>query len=224
MPETQNHATALVTGAALRLGRAIALDLAKRGWRLGGISDLGAKAESLKEIRPRLTAVRPADPQTRSHSFAVWFSLAPRNLDLQPVSSTTPRGSNGLIGYARVGWRQAELDVNLRAPRASFERENAARRVRLRDQHDRSASGAPTQFFSHHRQIALDGGADARGARHRASVSMRLAPDPCSHTRGKVRQISSASAAPRRLAAPPRLRRSAAPCAFCSTALRSPDR
>ena len=31
----QDPAIALVTGAALRLGRAIALDLAKRGWRIG---------------------------------------------------------------------------------------------------------------------------------------------------------------------------------------------
>ena len=35
MAEQQNPPIALVTGAALRLGRAIALDLAKCGWRIG---------------------------------------------------------------------------------------------------------------------------------------------------------------------------------------------
>ena len=35
MAKEQHPETALVTGAGLRLGRAIALDLAKRGWRIG---------------------------------------------------------------------------------------------------------------------------------------------------------------------------------------------
>src|SRR5262245_17338583 len=35
MAEQQNPPIALVTGAGLRLGRAIALDLTKRGWRIG---------------------------------------------------------------------------------------------------------------------------------------------------------------------------------------------
>src|SRR6476646_7080544 len=63
MVEPTNPATALVTGAALRLGRAIALDLAKQSWRVGvhhhsssaeadalvaEIERLGSKAVALK--------------------------------------------------------------------------------------------------------------------------------------------------------------------------------
>ena len=55
MPETQNHTTALVTGAAVRLGRAIALDLAKCGWRIGvHYQTSSAEAESLVEEIERL--------------------------------------------------------------------------------------------------------------------------------------------------------------------------
>ena len=55
MAEQQIPATALVTGAALRLGRAIALDLAKRGWRIGVHHNTsGAEAQALVEEIERL--------------------------------------------------------------------------------------------------------------------------------------------------------------------------
>jgi NAD(P)-dependent dehydrogenase (short-subunit alcohol dehydrogenase family) len=35
MPDTRHHKTVLITGAARRIGRAIALDMAAQGWRVG---------------------------------------------------------------------------------------------------------------------------------------------------------------------------------------------
>jgi NAD(P)-dependent dehydrogenase (short-subunit alcohol dehydrogenase family) len=120
MAKQQDLATALVTGAALRLGRAIALDLAKRGWRIGvhhhtssaeaddlvrEIERLGSKAVALQADLTRQDqllsivdrcAERLGPPTCLVNNAARFEWDAPDTLDW-------------------IGW-QAELDVNLRAP------------------------------------------------------------------------------------------------------------
>ena len=52
MAQHQGPATALVTGAARRLGRAIALDLAQRGWSVG-VHYHASAAEALAVVEER---------------------------------------------------------------------------------------------------------------------------------------------------------------------------
>src|SRR5262245_31029138 len=120
MNEMQNHATALVTGAALRLGRAIALDLAKHGWRIGvHYPSSAAEAESLVEEIERLgskAVALPADltreDQLRALVQSCAEELAPPTC-LINNSACFEWDSIDTLDWA--GW-QAELDVNLRAP------------------------------------------------------------------------------------------------------------
>jgi len=234
MPEMQNHATALVTGAALRLGRAMALDLAKLGWRIGlHYQTSSAEAESLVEEIERLGSqaiALPADLTSEDQLRGLVQSCAE---ELGPPTCLINNAARFEWDSAETldwgGW-QAELDVNLRAP--IFLTQEFARTL------PKDASGCvinmidqrvwrlTPEFFSYTiaKSALWTATRTLAQALAPAFVSMRLAPDPCSQACGKVSQISSASAAPRRLAAPPRLRRCAAPCAFCSTALRSPDR
>jgi NAD(P)-dependent dehydrogenase (short-subunit alcohol dehydrogenase family) len=120
MPKTQNHATALVTGAALRLGRAIALDLAKRGWRIGvHYQTSGAEAESLVEEIERLgsqAVALPADLTSEAQLRGLVQSCAEKLGSPTCLINNAARfewDSIDTLGWA--GW-QAELDVNLRAP------------------------------------------------------------------------------------------------------------
>ena len=63
MPEMQNHATALVTGAALDSAAPSALDLAKLGWRIGvHYQTSSTEAESLVEEIERLGSKAVALP------------------------------------------------------------------------------------------------------------------------------------------------------------------
>ena len=120
MAEQQIPATALVTGSALRLGRAIALDLAKRGWRVGvhhhnssveadalvaEIERLGAKAIALKADFTREYLVRGL-VQSCAEALGVPTCLINNAARFELDSIDT-------LDWA--GW-QAELDVNLRAP------------------------------------------------------------------------------------------------------------
>jgi len=120
MPEMQNHATALVTGAALRLGRAMALDLAKLGWRIGGhYQTSSAEAESLVEEIERLgsqAVALPADLTSEDQLRGLVQSCAE---ELGPPTCLINNAARFEWDSAETldwgGW-QAELDVNLRAP------------------------------------------------------------------------------------------------------------
>ena len=120
MPETQIHATALVTGAALRLGRAIALDLAKHGWRIGVHHHTsGAEAKSLVEEIERLgskAVALPADLTSEDQLRGLVHSCAEK---LGPPTCLINNAArfewDSVETLDWTGW-QAELDVNLRAP------------------------------------------------------------------------------------------------------------
>jgi NAD(P)-dependent dehydrogenase (short-subunit alcohol dehydrogenase family) len=116
----QNHATALVTGAALRLGRAIALDLAKQGWRVGVHHHTSsAEAESLVEEIARLgsqAVALSADLTSEDQLLGVVHSCAE---ELGPPTCLINNAArfewDSIETLDWSGW-QAELDVNLRAP------------------------------------------------------------------------------------------------------------
>jgi len=129
MPETQNHATALVTGAALRLGRAIALDLAKHGWRIGVHHHTsGAEAESLVDEIERLGSKAVALPAdlTREHFIVFESGSITRKLveefftrerikpeivmETENVEIIKAMVRNGL-GISIIPWQAAAADV-----------------------------------------------------------------------------------------------------------------
>jgi len=219
-----------VTGAALRLGRAIALDLAKHGWRIGVHHHTsGAEAESLVDEIERLGSKAVCAPR-RSHprgsaSGLVQSCAEELGTPTCLINNAARFEWDSIDTLDWAGW-QAEIDVNLRAP--VFLTQSFARTL------PKDASGCvinmidqrvwrlTPDFFSY--TIAKSALWTATRmlaqALARAFASMRLALDPCSRAGSKVRQISSASVAQRRLAAPPRLTRCVAPCAFCSIALR----
>ena len=120
MVEPQNSATALVTGAALRLGRAIALDLAKHGWRIGvhhhsssaEADTLVAEIERLGSKAVALKADLTNDDQLRGLAQSCADALGvPTCL----VNNAARFEWDSIDTLDWAGW-QAELDVNLRAP------------------------------------------------------------------------------------------------------------
>ena len=146
MAEQQIPPIALVTGAALRLGRAIALDLAKRGWQIGvhhrtSAAEAEALVAEIERLGSKAVALQ-ADLTSEAELRRLVRSCA------EELGAPTCLINNA----ARFEWDtidtldwadwQAELDVNLRAPiflTQEFARNAARGRVRLRDQHDRSA-------------------------------------------------------------------------------------
>jgi NAD(P)-dependent dehydrogenase (short-subunit alcohol dehydrogenase family) len=120
MPETQNHATALVTGAALRLGRAIALDLAKHGWRIGVHHHTSrAEAKSLVEEIERLgsKAVALSADLTREDQLRGMVRSCAEELGPPTclINNAARFEWDSIDTLNWAGW-QSELDVNLRAP------------------------------------------------------------------------------------------------------------
>ena len=120
MAEQQIPATALVTGAALRLGRAIALDLAKRGWRIGvhhntSCAEAQALVEEIERLGSKAIAL-PADltneDQLRGLVQSCADALGPPTC-LINNAARFEWDSPDTLDWA--GW-QTELDVNLRAP------------------------------------------------------------------------------------------------------------
>jgi NAD(P)-dependent dehydrogenase (short-subunit alcohol dehydrogenase family) len=120
MTEALEPAAALVTGAALRLGRAICLDLAKRGWRIGvHYHTSSAAAKSLMQDLDRLGAeavALQADLTCEDQLLGLVERCRER---LGPVTCLVNNAARfewdtpETLDWA--GW-QAELDVNLRAP------------------------------------------------------------------------------------------------------------
>ena len=120
MTEAQDPAIALVTGAALRLGRAITLDLAKRGWLIGvHYHSSSAEAEALVDEIERLGAKAVAlqadltrEDQLRRLVRSCAEELGP------PICLINNAARFEWDTPDTLDWAdwQAELDVNLRAP------------------------------------------------------------------------------------------------------------
>jgi NAD(P)-dependent dehydrogenase (short-subunit alcohol dehydrogenase family) len=120
MAERQDFPIALVTGAALRLGRAMALDLAKRGWRIG-VHHLTSSAEAdalVAEIERSgskavaLQADLTREDQLRGLLRACADALGPPTC---LINNAARFEWDTIDTLDWAGW-QAELDVNLRAP------------------------------------------------------------------------------------------------------------
>ena len=120
MPDTQHHNTVLITGAARRIGRAIALDLAAHGWRVG-----------IHFRRSKKEAERLEEEIRSAGGTAV---ALPGNLaDIEDVQSLIPRCAKALgpptclinnaseffldaiTSLTPEGWH-THLDINLKAP------------------------------------------------------------------------------------------------------------
>jgi NAD(P)-dependent dehydrogenase (short-subunit alcohol dehydrogenase family) len=120
MSQDHGRPTALVTGAAARLGRAIALDLAQRGWQVGvhhHTSSAAAEAlvADLEALGSKAVALQ-AD-LTREDELGGLIQSCTDHLGVPTClinnAARFERDSIETLGWA--GW-QAELDVNLRAP------------------------------------------------------------------------------------------------------------
>ena len=120
MPDTQHHNTVLITGAARRIGRAIALDMAAHGWRVG-----------IHFRRSKKEAERLEGEIRSAGGTAV---ALPGNLaDIEDVQSLIPRCAKALgpptclinnaseffldaiTSLTPEGWH-THLDINLKAP------------------------------------------------------------------------------------------------------------
>ena len=120
MAEQQTPPIALVTGAALRLGRAIALDLAKHGWWIGvHHRTSAADADSLVAEIERLgskAACLQADLTSEAELRRLVRSCAETLGAPTCLINNAARFEWDTIDTLNwTGW-QAELDVNLRAP------------------------------------------------------------------------------------------------------------
>lgn len=120
MAKEQHPETALVTGAGLRLGRAIALDLAKRGWRIGVHHHTSAAAaqalvEEIECLGAKAVALQ-ADLTRKDQLLSLVQRCAERLGPTTCLVNNAARfewDSPDTLDWA--GW-QAELNVNLRAP------------------------------------------------------------------------------------------------------------
>ncbi len=92
MPDATAPQTALITGAARRIGRAIALDLAAHGWRVGiHYRRSRAEAEALAEqIRSSGgTAAALSGDLAKAQDVASLIAAAPTRSGRRRASSTT---------------------------------------------------------------------------------------------------------------------------------------
>ena len=120
MPDDNDTGTVLVTGAGRRLGRAIALDFANRGWRVGvhygssaaeakalaaEIERMGGKAATLEAD---LASVAALDPLMQACAEALGTPTC--------LINNAARFERDTLGTLTGESWQAHLDVNLRAP------------------------------------------------------------------------------------------------------------
>jgi NAD(P)-dependent dehydrogenase (short-subunit alcohol dehydrogenase family) len=120
MTQTEAVPIALVTGAGLRLGRAIALDLTRRGWRIGvhhrdSTAEAAALVEEIRRGGGEAVALQ-ADLTQREQVLTLVQRCAE---ELGPPTCLINNAArfewDALDTLDWEGW-QAELDVNLRAP------------------------------------------------------------------------------------------------------------
>ena len=120
MAQDQGPATALVTGAARRLGRAIALDLARRGWSVG-VHYHASAAEALAVVEE----IESTGGQAAAFAADLARSEAPEPLiesctaTLGPITCLINSAAcyewDDIQTLDRDSW-QTHLDANLRAP------------------------------------------------------------------------------------------------------------
>ena len=118
MAEQQHPPIALVTGAALRLGRAIALDLAKRGWWIGvhhRTSSAEAGVAEIERAGSKAVALQ-ADLTSEAELRGLVRSCAERLGAPTCLINNAARFEWDTIDTLDWADWQAELDVNLRAP------------------------------------------------------------------------------------------------------------
>lgn len=119
-PTDSTYRTALVTGAAQRIGRAIALDLARHGWRIGvhyrdSPEAAKAVAEAIREAGSEAVLLEGDLGQEASTA-----TLVPRAMDaLGPLGLLVNNASIFELDTMETATRQSwddHLEVNLRAP------------------------------------------------------------------------------------------------------------
>jgi NAD(P)-dependent dehydrogenase (short-subunit alcohol dehydrogenase family) len=120
MVEHQNPPIALVTGAALRLGRAIALDLAKRGWWIGvhhstSSTEAGALVAEIERAGSKAVALQ-ADLTSEAELRGLVRACTERLGTPTCLINNAARFERDAIDTLDWSDWQAELDVNLRAP------------------------------------------------------------------------------------------------------------
>jgi NAD(P)-dependent dehydrogenase (short-subunit alcohol dehydrogenase family) len=117
---TSQFKTVLVTGAAKRLGRAIALDLARDGWNVaihynGSEKDAQSAAEEVRKLGPRATAIQ-ADLSKEDETANI---VARAAKDIGPLTALVNSASlfeaDDWQSATRQSW-DAHMNVNLRAP------------------------------------------------------------------------------------------------------------
>jgi NAD(P)-dependent dehydrogenase (short-subunit alcohol dehydrogenase family) len=120
MPEPKHTPIALVTGAAARLGRAIALDLARQGWTVGvhhrassaEAGTLVAEIERLGAKAAALQADLTSEDELRGLVRACAEKLGPPTC---LINNAARFEWDTIETLDWAGW-QMEIDVNLRAP------------------------------------------------------------------------------------------------------------
>ncbi|HEY1604069.1 MAG TPA: SDR family NAD(P)-dependent oxidoreductase [Allosphingosinicella sp.] len=113
--EFEGERTAIVTGGALRIGRAICRALAEDGWHL--LIHCGHSVDEAKQLagelgNARIVAADLADPSAAGTIVAALDGLPPARL---LVNNASRFACDGADDFDLAGW-DSHLDINLRAP------------------------------------------------------------------------------------------------------------